>query len=89
MCEARSKAAQQVEKKIPHRTQPVLHVVAEDVKRPHVSQEMPETPMNEHERKQRKCLFKQSKVGSNCRHRVAGRNQAVGDNKFLQHVTLS
>ena len=49
MGETRCEATQKVEKEISNRAQPVLHVVAKDVKDPHVTEEVPETPMKKHE----------------------------------------
>lgn len=48
MGEPGSKPAQEIEGKVPDGTQAILHVIAEDVKGPHVHEDVPEPAMNEH-----------------------------------------
>ena len=49
---ARRQTAQQVEDDVACRAQPIFHIVAEDVKGPHVPDQMHESTVQEHEGEQ-------------------------------------
>ena len=86
--EARGKATKEVERKVPYGPQPVFHVIAEYIERPHVAEKVPEAPVKEHEREKGNYLLTGGKVGSELRNRVAGRNKSICNNKPVQSISL-
>jgi len=70
MGKAGNQAAKQVENKISDRPKPVFNVISKDIEKPHVSQEMPEAPVNEHEGEEGKYLLGRGKIGADFRYGI-------------------
>jgi hypothetical protein len=76
-------SAKKVKNQIPEGSQTIFHIVAEDVERPHVAEEMQKTPVEEHERDKGQDLLKGREMKGYLRDGVAGRNKAVSEDKLL------
>jgi hypothetical protein len=81
---ARSPAAQKVKDEIAEMSQVVFHIVAEYIEKPHVSENVPESAVEEHEGKKGKGLFEKSEMGGDFRHRVPGRDESVKKDELVQ-----
>jgi hypothetical protein len=57
-----SNAAEQVEQQVAERPQLIFHVVAEDIQRPHVAQDVPDPAVQEHERDKGEKLLRRGEV---------------------------
>jgi len=66
--------AEEIKEKISDVPQPVLHVVSEDVKEPHVSEEVKDPPMEKHGSQEGEQLLEGRKMGRDGRIRVAKRD---------------
>jgi hypothetical protein len=54
-----------------------FHIVPENIQRPHVSQQMPESPMKKHVSEQRIYLVEPGKMPGHLVNRVLGRYQSI------------
>ena len=86
MRQARSETAQEVEQEIPKRSQAVFDIVAKDVERPHISQEMQKTSVKKHEGYEGKHLLEGCEIGTDVRDGVAGRYQSIGIDKTIHFI---
>ena len=62
----------------------IFDVVTEDVKGPHVAEQMPEAPMEKHKGYERKNLLWNCKISADLGNGIPGRDKAVNIDKFLQ-----
>ena len=62
----------------------IFNVVTEDIKRPHVAQDVPDPPMKEHEGYERKHLLETRKIGADLGYGIPGRDKTVDVDKFIQ-----
>ena len=82
-------AAYQIKQQIPERPHLIFHIIAENVQKPHVAEEMPESAVQEHEREKRKKLLAGRKIGCDMRVGVSDRYQPVYVDKTIQVGPLS
>ena len=64
-------------------TQMILDIVSENIQRPHVAEQMPESAMKEHEREKRKNLLGGRKIRSDLGNGVTGGDKPVNVNKAI------
>jgi len=70
-------------------TQPVFDVIPEDVKKPHVHDDMKESPVEKHGCQEREILAESCKVSSNFRIGVSEGDDSVKIKDVFQTGTLS
>jgi hypothetical protein len=56
------KTTQKIEQKVPESTHPIFHIIPKDIKGPHITKEMKEAPMKEHEGYKGEELLARGKV---------------------------
>jgi hypothetical protein len=83
MGKARCYTAKKVKYKVTYRAEAIFHIVAKYVKRPHISQKVPESPMEKHEREYGKKLLASCKIGCYLGKRVTGRDKAINIDETL------
>ncbi len=88
MWDSGSQSAQQIEDEITQMPKPIFHIVAKDVKEPHVTQQMKKTAMQEHKREERDHLLAGSKVCWNLRDGITRRHKAININKLVKSLPL-
>jgi hypothetical protein len=88
MNQAGGNSGEKIKDKIPDVTQAILHVVAKDVEKPHVSKNVEEPSVKKHRGYERKDLLEGCKVRGECRVGVPGRDHAIEENGLLQSRPL-
>ena len=66
----------------------IFHVIPENIEEPHISKQMQESSVQEHERKKREGLLAEAEVWPDFRNRVSGRYQSVYIDKLVQGLPL-
>ncbi|VTR65990.1 hypothetical protein DESC_40021 [Desulfosarcina cetonica] len=85
---ARSQAAEQVKDGIARRSQSIFDIVAEDVEKPHVADQVHEPAMQEHEGEKGDQFLAGRKVGGNLRIGEFGRHQPVEQQVMVTAAAL-
>ena len=62
----------------------IFDIVTEDVKGPHIAEQMPETPMEKHKGYERKNLLWSCKISADLGNGIPSRDKAVDIDKFIQ-----
>ena len=88
MRESGGPTAQQIKEEIPQMPETIFHIVAEDIKGPHVSEEMPESPMEKHKSEKGNDLLSKGEVRRDFRDGIADRDQTVSQDKKALVRTL-
>jgi len=81
--------AEDIKDEISNVTQPVFDVIPEDVKKPHVHDDMKESPVEKHGGQKREVLLKTCKMSGNFRIGVSEGNDSIKIKDFIQIGTLS
>ena len=66
----------------------IFDIVTEDVKGPHIAEQMPETPMEKHKGYERKNLLWSCKISADLGNGISSRDKAVIIDKFIQSYPL-
>ncbi len=75
--EAGGHTAKDIKKKVSDVPKAILHIIAKDVEKPHITKDMKEPPMEKHRGEERKKLLECCEVGRYTRIRVSNGNHSV------------
>jgi hypothetical protein len=89
MDHTRGNAAEEIKEQVSNVAEPVFNIVPEDVKKPHVAEDVEEPSVEKHGGQKRENLLKSRKMGSNGRIRVSNRNNAEEKKSFSQMGSLT
>ncbi len=78
-----SPSTKKVEDEIPHRSEPVFYIIAENIERPHVAEKVKKAAVKEHERKKGCDLLPQGEVRGNFRDRVSCRHETIDIDELI------
>lgn len=88
MDKTRRYSAKDVKHKVPDVAEVILHVIAEDIKKPHIPQDMEEAAVEKHGGQKRKKLLERREVNGHIRIGVSKRKNPVEIKGFLQAIPL-
>jgi hypothetical protein len=80
---------EEIKDKISDMTQPVFDVIPEDIKEPHIHDDMEEPPVKKHGGQERNILAETCKVSSNFWIGVSEGDDSIKIKDFIQTGTLS
>jgi hypothetical protein len=81
--------AEEIKDEISEVTQPVFNVISEDIKEPHVHDDMEEPPVEKHGSQERKILAESCKMSTNFWTGVSEGNDPIDIKDFVQIGPLS
>jgi hypothetical protein len=83
-----SDPAKEIEDEVTGMTEPVLHVIPEDIKEPHVAEDVKEAAVEKHRSDEGEDLLEGRKLGGETRVGIPDGNNSVEEESFLQMGTL-
>ena len=69
-------------------SQTIFYVIPEDIEEPHVTQEVEETAMQEHEGKKGEHLLAEGKIQCDLWVSIPGRDKSVEIDEFIESLSL-
>jgi len=88
MRHSRCYPADEIKYQVPQRSQPIFDIVPENIQRPHIAEQVPETAVQKHERYESNDLLGGAEISADLRNRITCRYQSIGKYKLVPFWSL-